>query len=142
MTVKLKLREDHAQVETKLGVIDIRQIEGGELFTVEFFPNNQSSESFEAGEFTDVWNALEVVTDVDGVHFKHLPNELSEEEKKFIEEETLIAFLELISTIENLGDLKEVTINTLFNGFRTTKTPVYESFRVVKNKYSTSCKNK
>ena len=41
MAVKLNLTTDHAQMETELGVIDIWQIEGAELLTVERFPPNQ-----------------------------------------------------------------------------------------------------
>ena len=79
--MELKLTTDHAEMETELGIIDIWQIEKGEKFTVEIFPPNQSDESFQKGEFTNVWNVLEVAASMDFVRLNHVPSSWSWEQK-------------------------------------------------------------
>lgn len=129
MAVKLNLLNDHAQMETELGVIDIWQIEGGELFTVEIFPNNQSEESFEKGEFTNVWNALEVAVNMDFVKFTHRPKEWNWKQVCDMEQNAVtLIFSEMLSTIQNLEDLKEVKLKD--------GTEVYDSLKVIRNKYN------
>lgn len=131
--LKLNLKEDHAQVETKLGIIDIWQIEGGELFTVEIFPPNQSKESYEAGEFVTVWNVLEIATNMDFAELKHAPREWNWQQVCFMEQEAVTALFELLAGIENLEDFKNVKYND-----RGMQIPVYESLRVIRNKYNSN----
>ena len=128
MAVKLNLLNDHAQMETELGVIDIWQIEGGELFTVEIFPPSQSEESFEKGEFTNVWNVLDVAVNMDFVKFTHRPQNWTWEQVCEMEQNAVTLIFELLSTIQNLEDLKEVKLSD--------GTPVYESLKVIRNKYN------
>ena len=130
--MELKLKQDHAQVETKLGIIDIWQIEGGELFTVEIFPPNQSDESFQKGEFTNVWNALEIAVNMDFARLRDVPQNWDWQQTRYIEQEAVTALFKLLSTIQNLEDLKEVKINEGNNLF----TPVYSSVEAVRNKYN------
>ena len=133
MAVKLNLLNDHAQMETELGIIDIWQIEGGELFTVEIFPNNQSEESFEKGEFTNVWNALEVAVNMDFVKFTHRPKEWTWEQTCEMEQNAVTLIFEMLSTIQNLEDLKEVKIRVVGNA---SEIPIYEDVKVIRNKYN------
>lgn len=128
MAVKLELLKDHAQMETELGIIDIWQIEGAELFTVEIFPPNQSDKSFQAGEFTNVWNALETAVNMDFVKFTHKPENWTWEQTCEMEQNAVTLIFEMLSTIQNLEDLKEVKLKD--------GTEVYESVRVVRNKYN------
>ena len=128
MTVKLNLTTDHTQMDTELGVIDIWQIEGGELFTVEIFTPNQSKESFESGEFTNVWNALEVAVNMDFVKFIRSPKEWTWEQTCEMEQNAVTLIFEMLSTIQNLEELKEVKLKD--------GTEVYESVKVIRNKYN------
>lgn len=128
MAVKLNLTTDHAQMETELGVIDIWQIEGAELLTVEIFPPNQPDESFENGEFTNIWNALEVAINMDFVKFTHRPKEWNWEQTCKMEQNAATLIFEMLSTIQNLEDLKEVKLK---HG-----TEVYESIKAIRNKYN------
>ena len=128
MAVKLNLTTDHAQMETELGVIDIWQIEGAELLTVEIFPPNQPDESFENGEFTNIWNALEVAVNMDFVKFTHRPKEWNWEQTCEMEQNAVTLIFEMLSTIQNLEDLKEVKLKD--------GTEVYESVKVIRNKYN------
>lgn len=128
MTVKLNLIADHAQMETELGIIDIWQIEGAELLTVEIFPLNQSDKSFENGEFTNVWNALEVAVNMDFAKFTHRPKEWNWEQTREMEQNAVTLIFEMLSTIQNLEDLREVKLKD--------GTEVYESVK----DYVTKCK--
>ena len=128
MAVKLNLTTDHAQMETELGVIDIWQIEGAELFTVEIFPPNQPDESFENGEFTNVWNALEVAINMDFAKFTHRPKEWNWKQTCKMEQNAVTLIFEMLSTIQNLENLKEVKLKY--------GTEVYESVKIIRNKYN------
>lgn len=52
--MKLKLKKSSLQIETELGIIDINQIENSIKFSVEIFPINQSTTSFEEAEFNNI----------------------------------------------------------------------------------------
>ena len=80
--MEIKLKTDHKDLETELGIIDIWQIENGELLTVEIFPNNQTDESFQAGEFTNVWNIL----DIDSNILSKYPKEWTAKQRQEIEQ--------------------------------------------------------
>lgn len=126
MAVKLNLTTDHAQMETELGVIDVWQIEGAELFTVEIFPPNQSDKSFENGEFTNIWNALEVTANMDFAKFTRRPKEWNWGQTCEMERNAVTLIFEMLSTIQNLQDLKEVKLKD--------GTEVYESVKVIQKK--------
>ena len=125
MAVKLNLTTDHAQTETELGVIDIWQIEGAELLTVEIFPPNQSDKSFENGEFTNIWNALEAAANMDFMKFTHRPKEWNLEQTYEMEQNAVTLVFEMLSTVQNLEDLKEVKLKD--------GTEVYESVKAIRS---------
>ena len=126
--MELKLTTDHAEMETELGIIDIWQIEKGEKFTVEIFPSNQSDERFQKGEFTNVWNVLETAVNMDFVKLNHVPNSWTWEQTCEMEQNAVTLIFEMLSTIQNLEDFKEVKLKD--------GTEVYESLRVIRNKYN------
>ena len=126
--MELKLNTDQVQVETGLGTIDIWQVEGSEIFTIEIFPPNQSEESFEKAEFTNVWSVLETACNMDFVKFTHRPKEWTWEQVCDMEQLAVTAIFEMLSTIQNLEDFKDTKLKD--------GTPVYESLKVIRNKYN------
>ena len=70
------------QVDFNDGIIDINIFEDKDIkdqnygYTVEYFPNNQSKESFESAEF---WGTI---TKENGLKFDNYPTDFSEQDKK------------------------------------------------------------
>lgn len=118
----LKLKTNSIQADTRLGVIDINQIEDGTVFSVEFFPPNQDKESFEKAEFANFIN----IADVDNLNpdFMHFNNHPKWSHNKYYEMKDLAItnLFCLLATIENLEDFKDK--------------PIYETLRVIRNKYN------
>ena len=78
----LELDTFEYEEDTSLGTLQIEQVENGTKIMVEFFPNNQSKESFENAEFSEVYDILELsplalnMKDLFMLRMQHATNQL------------------------------------------------------------------
>ena len=130
MTISLKLKESYKQIETELGTIDIEQVEDGIQFIVEIFPTGQTNDSFQNAEFCNVWNALECAVNPDFTYLYNIPENWTHKQRCEVECEVTTTILNMLGSIQNLEDFREVTIFE-----KGIEIPVYDSLKVLNNNY-------
>ena len=107
---KLLLGKSNTQIDTELGIIDINQIENSTIFSIEIFPFDQSNESFESAEFNNFHN----IADEDGLNpdffsLPYHPSNWTWEQRCDVEQSAIQGIYELIKTVKNVDDLKDMS---------------------------------
>ena len=107
----LELDTFQYEEDTSLGTLQIEQVENGTKIMVEFFPHNQSKESFENAEFSEVYDILDLapmtVKEFIGNFHQIYPKGTTHEQEKEINHALLEGVISLLETTRNLQDLKE-----------------------------------
>lgn len=126
----MNLELDTFQVEDDLniGTLQIEQIENGTKVIVELFPENQSKESFESAEFSEVYDILELAV-------KHgynldfpMPNNATEDDLTELSMSVFMAVGDMLGTIRNIQDFKDVKVN--FHDEEIEIYPILEKLRI------------
>lgn len=99
--------------DTTNGTVQMEQVENGTKVIVEYFPTNQSKESFESAEFSQVYDLLELSICRSDNNINHpVPEGTTEEEKIEITKAILDGTDVMLETILNLEDFKDVEIQS------------------------------
>ena len=111
----LELNTFEYEEDTSLGTLQIEQVENGTKIMVEFFPHNQSKESFENAEFSEVYDILELSplalnTGLKGNFNKIYPTGITKEQGQEIDKAISNGISSMLETILNLQDFKGTEI--------------------------------
>ena len=119
--MNLELDTFEYEEDTSIGTIQIEQVENGTGIIVELFPENQSKESFESAEFSQVYNILELapccIYGYDNLNFPY-PTGTTEEEKGEVVRAILRGVESMLETILNLQDLKDLPVYPIIERIR------------------------
>lgn len=132
----LELDTFQYEEDTSLGTLQIEQVENGTKIMVEFFPHNQSKESFENAEFSEVYDILELSplalnTGVKGNFNKIYPTGITKEQEHEIDRAIVNGISSMLETILNLEDFRGVKINTFTKG----EVAIYPTLETIRREY-------
>lgn len=107
----LELGTFEYEEDTSLGTIQMEQVENGTKIIVELFPENQSKESFESAEFSQVYDLLELAPCCKSGNYNinfPFPSGTTEEQKDEIGRVIIRGVESMLETTLNLRDLTEI----------------------------------
>ena len=106
----LELDTFEYEEDTSIGTLQIEQVENGTKIMVEFFPCNQSKESFENAEFCEVYDIIELapltLKDLHANFYKIYPSGITHEQEFEINSAIMNGVVSLLETILNLNDFE------------------------------------
>ena len=117
----LELNTFEYEEDTELGTLQIEQVENGTKIMIEFFPNNQSKESFEKAEFSEVCDILELApltfsTGIRRNFSKIYPTGITQAQEYEIDNAIINGVSAMLETILNLQDFKGTKITSYTKG--------------------------
>ena len=105
----LELNTFEYEEDTSLGTLQIEQVENGTKIIVELFPENQSKESFESAEFSQVYDILDLapccIYGYDNLNFPY-PVGTTEDQKGEVIRAILRGVESMLETTLNLYDFE------------------------------------
>ena len=119
--MNLELNTFEYEEDTSLGTIQIEQVENGTGIIVELFPENQSKESFESAEFSQIYNILELATCCKSGNYNFnfpFPTGTTKEQKEEVGRAILRGVESMLETTLNLCDLKDLPVYTIIESLR------------------------
>ena len=140
-TYTLKLDTFEYEEDTSLGTIQMEQIEESNKIAVELFPNNQSKESFENAEFSQIYDIFELAPIVIGTGFKGefssiTPTNATEEQKEEIHDAIRHGVGDMLETIINIYDFTDTKINSFYG-----EIPLYPILKTIRENFILSQTN-
>ena len=106
----LELDTFEYEEDTSLGTLQIEQVENGTKIMVEFFPYNQSKESFENAEFCEVYDIIDLapltLKELMANFYKVYPKGITHEQEFEINSAIMNGVVSLLETILNLNDFE------------------------------------
>ena len=123
----LELGTFEYEEDTSLGTIQIEQVENGTKIIVELFPENQSKESFESAEFSQVYDLLELAPCCKSGNYNinfPFPSGTTEEQKDEIGRVIIRGVESMLETVLNLRDLTEIPEYPILESLRDRKSVV------------------
>lgn len=106
----LELNTFEYEEDTSTGTLQIEQVENGTKIMIEFFPHNQSKESFENAEFCEVFDIIELapltLKELHANFHKIYPSGTTQEQEFEINSAIMNGVVSLLETILNLKDFE------------------------------------
>jgi hypothetical protein len=126
--MNLELDTFEYEEDTSIGTIQIEQVENSTKIMVEFFPIDQSKESFESAEFCKVYDILELAPYHDyNLRNFPLPEGTTEDQLNEVSLAIFNGVDNLLETILNIQDFKDVQVHV--HGKDVPVYPVLEEMR-------------
>lgn len=119
--MNLELNTFEYEEDTSLGTIQIEQVENGTGIIVELFPENQSKESFESAEFSQVYNILELAPCCKSGNYNFnfpFPTGTTKEQKEEVGRAIIRGVESMLETTLNLSDLKDLPVYAIIESLR------------------------
>lgn len=120
-TYDLDLDTFEYEEDVELGTIQMEQVENSNKVIVELFPNNQSKESFENAEFSQVYDLFELapccLKAYDNINHP-LPVGTTKEQRDEVNRAILRGVESMLETTLNLYDLRELPVYPVIETIR------------------------
>ena len=117
----LELNTFEYEYDLAIGTLQIEQIENGTKIIVELFPENQSKESFESAEFSQVYDILDLAPLCSAVLYNisfPLPEGATKEQEKEINVAIVRGIRAMLETTLNWRDFKDHPSFAVMSGLR------------------------
>ena len=119
--MNLELGTFEYEEDTSIGTIQIEQVENGTGIIVELFPENQSKESFESAEFSQVYDILELAPCCKNGNYNFnfpFPTGTTEEQKEEVGRAIVRGVESMLETTLNLYDLKDLPVYPIIESLK------------------------
>jgi hypothetical protein len=119
--MNLELDTFEYEEDLSIGTLQMEQVENGTKIIVELFPENQSKESFEDAEFSQVYDLLELapccIYAYENINHP-VPEGTTEEQKEEVARAILRGVESMLETTLNLQDLKDLPVYPIIESLK------------------------